>query len=92
LNAAVRVWDWKLIREEYMSICHCPTLGNGAHRFYDLPSGFEESLELVEEIDDHWESIRRCVQCGQLWHQETICGHADIETFAKTEEKKRKRR
>jgi hypothetical protein len=63
--------------------CQCDRATEGMYRVYELPPSLVDTLVDDSPIDGHWENIRRCSACGQYWHQSTICGHANVETFEK---------
>jgi hypothetical protein len=62
-------------------MCQCAKLGSGTYREYELPDGARAAFVDHAGIADHWEYVERCTDCGALWHKDTICGHANVDTY-----------
>jgi hypothetical protein len=69
--------------------CICDSVQPGWTRVYDMPQGSTDSFVMETDFNYPWESIQRCSVCGQYWHQDTISGHANIETWEKITERQR---
>ena len=69
-------------------MCYCAELGSWGPR-HEVDAGAHRLLQLEQIFycDQSWESIYRCKDCQQLWHEEFYCGHANIEHIGKVDAK-----
>ncbi len=61
----------------------CGSLQPGWTRVYDMPANSTQTFVMDTDFNYPWESIQLCSVCGQYWHQDTISGHANVETWEK---------